>query len=52
VAGLAYPETRTMDWDDPQDETNYPQITEDEKVPDSIEERGRTPTYENINHKA
>jgi len=52
VAGLTYPETRTMDWDDPQDETNYPQITEDEKVPDSIEERGRTPTYENINHKA
>lgn len=44
-----YPETRTMTWDDPQDEDNYPQVTEDEKVPDSIEERGRTPTYENIN---
>jgi hypothetical protein len=46
-----FPETRTQTWDDPYDENNYPQITEDPKVPDQIEERGRTPTYENINHK-
>lgn len=48
---LLYPETRTQTWDDPGDENNYPQITEDPKVPDGIEERGRTPTYENITHK-
>ena len=47
-----YPETRTQTWDDPYDENNYPQITEDEKVPDGIEERGRTPTYDNINKTA
>lgn len=46
---LTYPETRYVDWDDPR--TNQPvnpQIT-DEKTPDEIEVRGRTPTYGNIN---
>jgi hypothetical protein len=47
-----YPETRTHTWDDSRTELNYPQITEDPTTPDSIEERGRTPTYDNINKKA
>lgn len=49
---LAYPETRTLTWDDDPTEVHYPQITEDVTTPDGIEERGRTPTYDNINKKA
>lgn len=48
TSGLVYPETRIDDWDDAQDIDN-PQITDKEENPDSLEERGRTPTYENIN---
>ena len=47
---LEYPETRYIDWDDDPEKTTNPQITEQDHVPDSIEERGRTPTYENINN--
>jgi hypothetical protein len=47
---LAFPETRTADWDDDPDELRYPQITDKEGAPDGIEERGRTPVWENINY--
>lgn len=47
---LAFPETRTMKWDDYGDEVRYPQITEKSEVFNGIEERGRTPVYENINY--
>lgn len=46
---LAFPETRTMDHEDDPDETRYPQITDSDSSPDGIEERGRTPVWENIN---
>lgn len=47
TSDLDYPETRTDDWDDEED-IDYPQVTDKEETTDSIEERGRTPTYENI----
>jgi len=50
VDDLAFPETRTTDWDDERDEVDNPQITEKESVPDGVEQRGRTPTYENIQY--
>lgn len=46
---LSYPETRVDDHGDDPTKTRNPQITEDDKTPDNIERRGRTPTYENIN---
>jgi len=45
---LAFPETRTIDWDDEKDEVRYPQITDDSAVSNDIEEQGRTPVWENI----
>lgn len=45
---LAFPETRTMDWDDEPDEVRYPQISGTKKSPEGIQERGRTPVWENI----
>lgn len=45
---LAFPETRTMDWDDVPDEIRYPQITDSNSSPEGIQERGRTPVWENI----
>lgn len=50
TSNLDYPETRYIDWDDDPEETTTPQVTEQDNVPDSIEQRGRTPTYENINN--
>lgn len=47
---LAFPETRIQKYDDPPDEVEHPQITEKEEVPDGIEERGRTPTWESIQY--
>lgn len=50
VESLHYPETREFDPEDNPSETRNPQITEKEEVPDELEERGRTPTYENIQY--
>jgi hypothetical protein len=47
---LTYPETRSeLPEDDPKEDRN-PQITEKEETVDDLEQRGRTPTYENINY--
>jgi len=45
--GLAFPETRTMDWDDEPDELRYPQITGTEGSA-GVQESGRTAVWENI----
>lgn len=45
---LAFPETRPALWDDDPDLVHYPQVTSRPSVPDDIEERGRTPVWENI----
>lgn len=53
---LAFPETRPWLWDDADDAVRYPMITDKtgddctDEPPDGIEERGRTPVYENINY--
>lgn len=48
--GLTYPETREFQPGDDPTETRNPQVTEKEDMPDELEERGRTPTYENIQY--
>lgn len=45
---LAFPETRIMDWDDAPDEVRYPQVTGTKSSPEGIQERGRTPVWDNI----
>lgn len=45
-----YPQTRIKDHDDDPSTVVSPQITEKPSSDDSQEQRGRTPTYENINH--
>ena len=59
IGTLDYPQTRTSDWqDDVHREgenpppVNNPQITDHEDVPDEIDQRGRTPTYDNINKRS
>lgn len=53
---LAFPETRPWLWDDADDAVRYPQITDkvgddcEDDVSDDIEERGRTPVWENITY--
>jgi hypothetical protein len=50
TGNLKYPETRNYQPEDDPSEIRNPQITEEERVPDELEERGRTPTYENLNN--
>lgn len=45
---LAFPETRIMAWDDDPDLVRYPQVTGTKSSPEGIQERGRTPVWENI----
>jgi hypothetical protein len=44
----AFPETRVRTWDDEEGKVSSPQITDKETVPDGLQERGRTATYDNI----
>jgi hypothetical protein len=49
LGSMVYPQTRTTTHDEDPTKLNSPQITEKEELDDSQEERGRTPTYGNIN---
>ena len=50
VDDFTYPGTRTKRHGEDDGEQISPQVTDKEETPDGIEERGRTPTYENINY--
>lgn len=43
-----FPETRTEEWEE-EGAVKNPQMTDRPQAPEGVQERGRTPTYENIN---